>query len=155
MKVLVSIALALFYVSSVVAQTEFVTEESYRDIKLGMTLKETEEIFGVKGILDTTIIFIWPDNNLQVEWIKGKIVSYSTTSSMLKKGEANGYDILKEACSGPDGPMTNNQTYEDVVMLLGKEGQEPDWDRYLWWVDKYQKIKIVFKDGKAASKQMF
>jgi hypothetical protein len=138
-----------------IAQTKFVTEESYREIELGMTLDETEEIFGVAGILDTTLIYIWPDNNLQVEWVEGKIVSYSTTSSMLKEGESNGYDILKEACKGPEGPMTYNQTYEDVVKLLDKEGQKPDWERYLWWVNEYKTIKIVFKDDKIISKQMF
>ena len=138
-----------------VAQTKFVTEESYRDVELGMTLNEAEEIFGVEGILDTTLIYIWPDNNLQVEWVEGIIVSYSTTGSMLKEDEANGYDILKEACKGPKGPMTYNQTYVDVVKLLGKEGQEPNWDRYLWWVNEYKTIKIVFKDNKIISKQMF
>lgn len=138
-----------------IAQTKFVTEESYREVELGMTLDETEEIFGAEGILDTTLIYIWPDNNLQVEWVEGKIVSYSTTSSMLKEGESNGYDILKEACKGPEGPMTYNQTYEDVVKLLGKKGQKPDWDRYIWWVNEYKTIKIVFKDDKIISKQMF
>ena len=138
-----------------IAQTKFVTEEDYRKVELGMTYAETEKIFCTKGILDTTLIYVWPENNLQVEWVKGKINSYSTTSAMLKEGEINGYEKLKKACAGPDGPMTYNQTYEDVVKLIGKEGQKPDWDRYLWWVNKYKKIKIVFQDGKVKSKEMF
>ena len=138
-----------------VAQTKFVTEDDYRKVELGMTYAEAEKIFGVKGTLDTTVIYVWPKNNLQVEWVQGKINSYSTTSAMLKEGEINGYEKLKEACAGPDGPMTYNQTYEDVVKLIGKEGQKPDWDRYLWWVNKFKKIKIVFQDGKVKSKEMF
>lgn len=137
------------------AQTKFVTEEDYRKVELGMTFKEAEKIFGVEGIQDTTVIYIWPDNNLQVEWVEGKINSYSTVSPMLKEGEVNGYEKLKAACKGPDGPMTYNQTYEDVVKLIGKEGQKPDWVRYVWWVNKYKKIKIVFKDGNVSSKEMF
>ena len=155
MKILSLIFLLIISATLVVTQTKFVTEENYRKVELGMTFAEAEKIFGVKGTLDTTLIYIWPDNNLQVEWVEGKINSYSTSSTMLKKGEVNGYEKLKEACAGPDGPMTNNQTYEDVVKLIGKEGQIPDWDRYLWWVNKYKKIKIVFQDGKVKSKEMF
>ena len=138
-----------------IAQTKFVNEKDYRKIDMGMNLEEVEKIFGVNGTLDTTLIYVWLDNNLQVEWVDGKINSYSTTSTMLKEGEVNGYEKLKEACNGPDGPMTYNKTYEEVVKLIGKEGQKPDWVRYLWWVNKYKKITIVFKDGKVNSKQMF
>ena len=120
-----------------------------------MTHGEAVKIFGVEGTLDTTLIYVWPDNNLQVEWVAGKINSYSTTSLLLKEGEINGYEKLKEACAGPDGPMTYNQTYEDVVKLIGKEGQKPDWVRYIWWVNKYKSIKIEFEDGKVKSKSMF
>jgi hypothetical protein len=155
MKTSIAIILCLFFIPLIVPQTNFVTEESYSKVELGMSLEEAERIFGVIGTLDTTMIYIWPENNLQVEWINGKIISYSTTSSMLKEGQANGYDILKEACKGPDGPMTYNQTYKDVVKLLGKEGQKPEWDRYIWWVTEYKTIKIVFKDDKIISKQMF
>jgi len=90
-----------------------------------------------------------------VEWVDGKINSFSTTSAMLKEGQINGYEKLKETCTGPDGPMTINQTYEDVVKLIGKEGQKPDWVRYIWWVNKYKSIKIEFEDGKVKSKSMF
>ncbi len=138
-----------------IAQTKFVSEEDYRKVELGMTLDESVKIFGVEGTLDTTLIYVWPENNLQVEWVNGKINSYSTTSAMLKEGEINGYEKLKEACAGPDGPMTYNQTYEDVVKLIGKEGQKPDWVRYIWWVNEYKKIQIVFEDGKVNSKSMF
>ena len=138
-----------------IAQKNFVSEKDYRKVDLGMTFEEVEKIFGVDGTLDTTLIYIWPDNNLQVEWVNGKINSYSTTSAMLKEGKVNGYEKLKEACKGPDGPMTYNKTYEEVVKLIGKEGQIPDWDRYLWWANKYKKIKIVFKNGKVKSKEMF
>ena len=138
-----------------IAQTKFVTEEDYRKVELGMSFEEAENIFGVTGTFDTTLIYVWPENNLQVEWVDEKINSYSTTSAMLKAGEINGYEKLKEACAGPDGPMTYNQTYEDVVKLIGKEGQKPDWDRYLWWINKYKKIKIVFQYGKVKSKEMF
>ncbi len=155
MKTLIGLILSLLLSSLIIPQTKFVTEDSYRKVELGMSLKETDKIFEVEGILDTTLIYIWPDNNLQVEWINGKIISYSTTSSMLKEGEANGYDMLKEACNGPDGPMTYNQTYEDVVKLLGKEGQKPEWDRYIWRVNEYKTIKIDFKNDKIISKQMF
>jgi hypothetical protein len=154
MKHLIIFILTISTVISI-AQTKFVSEEVYRKVELGMTFDEAEKIFGVKGTLDTTLIYVWPENNLQVEWVNGKINSYSTTSAMLKEGEINGYEKLKEACTGPDGPMTHNQTYEDVVKLIGKEGQKPDWDRYLWWVNKYKKIKIVFKDGRVKSKEMF
>jgi len=138
-----------------IAQTKFVSEEDYRKVELGMTIDEAVKIFGVEGTLDTTLIYIWPDNNLQVEWVDGKINSFSTTSAMLKEGQINGYEKLKEACTGPDGPMTINQTYEDVVKLIGKEGQKPDWVRYIWWVNKYKSIKIEFEDGKVKSKSMF
>lgn len=151
------IILFLLTVSTIlsIAQTKFVTEEDYRKVELGMSFEEVENIFGVTGTLDTTLIYIWPENNLQVEWVDEKINSYSTTSAMLKAGEINGYEKLKEACAGPDGPMTYNQTYVDVVKQIGKEGQKPDWERYLWWVNKYKKIKIVFQDGKVKSKEMF
>jgi hypothetical protein len=138
-----------------IAQEKFVNEKDYRKVDLGMTFEEVEKIFGVEGTLDTTLIYIWPDNNLQVEWINGKINSYSTTSTMLKEGEINGYETLKEACNGPEGPMTYNKTYEEVVKLIGKEGQKPEWVRFLWWVNKYKKITIVFKNRKVNSKQMF
>ena len=122
-----SLLLTLLLSSLTIAQTSFVSEESYRKVELGMTMEETEEIFGVKGTLDTTLIYIWPKNNLQVEWVNGKINSFSTTSTMLKKGQINGYEKLKKACAGPDGPMTYNQSYEEVVKLIGVEGQIPDW----------------------------
>jgi hypothetical protein len=138
-----------------IAQPKFVSEEDYRKVELGMTLDEAVKIFGVEGTLDTTLIYVWPDNNLQVEWVDGKINSYSTISAMLKEGQINGYEKLKEACTGPDGPMTYNQTCEDVVELIGKEGQKPDWVRYIWWVNKYKSIKIEFEDGKVKSKSMF
>ena len=154
MKLLIIFILTISTAISI-AQTKFVSEEDYRKVELGMSFEEAEKIFGINGTLDTTLIYVWPENNLQVEWVEGKINSYSTTSAMLKEDEVNGYEKLKEACAGPDGPMTNNQTYEDVVKLIGKEGQKPDWDRYLWWVNKYKKIKIVFKDGKVKSKEMF
>ena len=51
--------------------------------------------------------------------------------------------------------MSYSKTYKEVVKLIGKEGQKPDWVRYVWWVNKYKKIKIVFKDGKVKSKEMF
>ncbi len=140
MKLLIILILTISTVVSI-AQTKFVSEEDYRKVELGMTFEEAEKIFGVNGTLDTTVIYVWPENNLQVEWVEGKINSYSTSSTMLKEGEINGYEKLKEACAGPDGPMTHNQTYEDVVKLIGKEGQKPDWDRYLWWVNKYKKDK--------------
>lgn len=154
MKLLIIFILTISTAISI-AQTKFVSEEDYRKVELGMSFEEAEKIFGINGTLDTTLIYVWPENNLQVEWVEGKIKSYSTTSAMLKEDEVNGYEKLKEACAGPDGPMTNNQTYEDVVKLIVKEGQKPDWDRYLWWVNKYKKIKIVFKDGKVKSKEMF
>lgn len=154
MKLLLILILTISTVISI-AQTKFVSEEDYRKVELGLTFEEAKKIFGVDGTLDTTLIIIWPENNLQVEWVKGKINSYSTTSAMLKEGEINGYEKLKEACAGTDGPMTHNQTYEDVAKLIGKEGQKPDWERYLWWVNKYKKIKIVFQHGKVKSKEMF
>ena len=155
MKFFITLIFLTIFSALSIAQTIFVTKEDYRKVELGMTYAEVEKIFGVKGTLDTTLIYVWPENNLQVEWVNGKINSYSTTSAMLKDDEINGYEKLKKACAGPDGPMTHNQTYEDVVELIGKEGQKPDWDRYLWWVNKYKKIKIVFKDGKVKSKEMF
>jgi hypothetical protein len=138
-----------------IAQTKFVTEKDYRKVELGMTFEEAQKIFGVKGTLDTTLIYVWPENNLQVEWVERKINSYSTSSTMFKKGEVNGYEKLKEACTGPDGPMTYNQNYEDVVKLIRKEGQKPEWVRYIWLVNEYKKIKIVFEDGNVKSKSMF
>ena len=137
------------------AQTKFVNAKDYDNVKMGMTLEEAEEVFGVKGTLDTTLIYIWPENNLQVEWVDGKISTYSTTGGMLKDGAVNGYEKLKEACTGSNGPLTHSKTYEEVVKLIGKEGQKPDWARYIWWVDKYTTIKLVFKDGKVNSKEMF
>ena len=150
-----SFLITLLLSSLTIAQTSFVSEKSYRKVELGMTLEETEKIFGVKGTLDTTLIYVWPENNLQVEWVNGKINSFSTTSAILKDGQINGYEKLKKACAGPDGPMTFNKSYEDVVKLIGVEGQRPDWVRYLWWVNKYKTIKIVFEKGKVKSKEMF
>lgn len=141
--------------SLLTAQTKLVSEKDYDNVKMGMTLEEAEKIFGVDGTLDTTLIYIWPENNLQVEWINGKINTYLTIGTMLKEGNVNGYEKLKEVCSGPDGPLTYSKTYAEVVKLIGKEGQKPDWVRYVWWVDKYTTIKLVFKDGKVNSKEMF
>ena len=67
----------------------------------------------------------------------------------------NGYELLKEACAGSDGPMTNYLSYEEVIELIGTEGENPDWARYLWWVDEYQKIKVSFRDSKAFSASKF
>ena len=138
-----------------IAQTKFVKESDYDNVKMGMTLEEAEKIFGVEGTLDTALIYIWPENNLQVEWVNGKINTYLTLGSMLKEGNVNGYEKLKEVCSGSNGPLTYSKTYAEVVKLIGKEGQKPDWVRYIWWVDKNTTIKLVFKDGKVNSKEMF
>ena len=151
---LISILLIMSTVLSI-AQSKFVNEKDYDNVKMGMTLEEAEKIFGVKGTLDTTLIYIWPDNNLQVEWVNGKINTYLTAGTSIKEGNFNGYEKLKEACSGPDGPLTYSKTYEEVVKLIGKEGQKPDWVRYVWWVDKYTTIKLIFKEGKVNSKEMF
>jgi hypothetical protein len=155
MKIPILIISCLIFTCSIFAQTKFVSEEKYQKVEIGMRFEEVEKIFGVEGTLDTTVIYIWPENNLQVEWVQGKINSYSTTSAMLKEDQLNGYEKLKEACAGPEGALTYNKTYEEVVKLIGKEGQEPDWDRYIWWINEYKTIKIVFKAGKVKSKQMF
>jgi hypothetical protein len=118
-----------------------------------MTLEQVEEVLGVEGTLDTTVIYIWPDNNLQAEWTDGKLSSYSSYKPMFE-GE-NGYELLKKACKGSDGPMTKYLSYEEVVELIGMGGEKPDWIRYLWWVDDYQKIKVSFRDGNAFSASKF
>jgi len=146
-------ALALLFSTSILAQPNYVNGDDYININMGMTLEQIEEILGVAGTLDTTVIYIWPDNNLQAEWTEGKLSSYQTYSPMFE-GE-NGYELLKEACSGPDGPMSNYLSYEEVVELIGKEAEKPDWERYLWWVDEYEKIKVSFRDGKAFSASKF
>ena len=51
--------------------------------------------------------------------------------------------------------MTNYLSYEEVIELIGTEGENPDWVRYLWWVDEYQKIKVSFRDSKAFSASKF
>ena len=153
MKNILSILIILFITTSLTAQPVYVNGDDYININMGMTLEQVEDVLGVEGTLDTTVIYIWPDNNLQAEWTGGKLSSYQTNSPMFE-GE-NGYELLKEACSGPDGPMSNYLSYEEVVELLGTEGEEPDWVRYIWWVNEYQKIRVSFRDGKAFESSKF
>ena len=153
MKNYLSILIILFITTSLTAQPVYVNGDDYININMGMTLEQVEDVLGVEGTLDTTVIYIWPDNNLQAEWTGGKLSSYQTNSPMFE-GE-NGYELLKEACSGPDGPMSNYLSYEEVVELLGTEGEEPDWVRYIWWVNEYQKIRVSFRDGKSFESSKF
>lgn len=155
MKLILSLAIFFFLVTNCIAQTNFVNKDNFSKIEMGMTLEKVEEVLGAPGQLDTTTIYIWPEKNLQAEWNGDKLTSYQTLHPNIKKGEVNGYEVLKEACKGDQGPMTHNQTYNDVVKLLGKEGQLPDWKRYIWWVTKYKKIKVSFRDGKAFESSMF
>ena len=142
-----------FSTTFLLAQHTYVNGDDYININMGMTLEQVEEVLGVEGTLDTTVIYIWPDNNLQAEWTEGKLSSYSSYKPMFE-GE-NGYELLKEACAGSVGPMTNYLSYEEVIELIGTEGENPDWVRYLWWVDEYQKIKVSFRDSKAFSASKF
>ena len=153
MKNLLLLILSLIFTISLLAQPVYVNGDDYININMGMTLEQVEEVLGVEGTVDTTVIYIWPDNNLQVEWTEGKLSSYSSYKPMFEG--KNGYELLKEACSGSDGPMTNFLSYEEVVELIGTEGEKPDWVRYVWWVDDYQKIKVSFRDGKAFSASKF
>lgn len=153
MKNFLLITLFLLSTISLIAQPTYVNGDDYIKINMGMTLNQVEEVLGVEGTLDTTVIYIWPDNNLQAEWTDGKLSSFSSYKPMFE-GE-NGYEKLKEACAGPDGPMSNYLSYKEVVELIGKEGEKPDWERYLWWVDEYTKIKVSFRDGKSFSASKF
>jgi len=153
MKNILMISIVLFFTITLLAQPVYVNGDDYININMGMTLEQVEEVLGVEGTLDTTVIYIWPDNNLQAEWIDGKLSSYQSHSPMFE-GE-NGYELLKEACTGPDGPMSNYLSYEEVVELIGTEGEKPDWVRYIWWVDEYQNINVSFRDGKAFSASKF
>jgi len=153
MKKLFMFVFITFSTTFLLAQPTYVNGDDYININMGMTLEQVEEVLGVKGTLDTTVIYIWPDNNLQAEWTEGKLSSYSSYKPMFE-GE-NGYELLKEACAGSDGPMTNYLSYEEVIELIGTEGENPDWVRYLWWVDEYQKIKVSFRDSKAFSASKF
>ena len=153
MKNLLLLILSLIFTISLLAQPDYVNGDDYININMGMTLSQVEEVLGVEGTLDTTVIYSWPDNNLQVEWTEGKLSSFSSYKPMFEG--KNGYELLKEACSGSDGPMTNFLSYEEVVELIGTEGEKPDWVRYLWWVDDYQKIKVSFRDDKAFSASKF
>ena len=153
MKKLLLHTIVFLFSTSLLAQPDFVNGDDYININMGMTLNQVEEVLAVEGTLDTTVIYIWPENNLQAEWTDGKLSSYSSYKPMFE-GE-NGYELLKEACSGSDGPMTNFLSYEEVVELIGTEGEKPDWVRYVWWVDDYQKIKVSFRDGKAFSASKF
>ena len=153
MKKLLLHTIVFLFSTSLLAQPDFVNGDDYININMGMTLNQVEEVLAVEGTLDTTVIYIWPENNLQAEWTDGKLSSYSSYKPMFE-GE-NGYELLKEACSGSDGPMTNFLSYEEVVELIATEGESPDWVRYLWWVDEYQKIKVSFRDGKAFSASKF
>ncbi|RKY93348.1 MAG: hypothetical protein DRQ13_09575 [Ignavibacteriae bacterium] len=153
MKKLLLHSIVLLFSTSLLAQPVYVNGDDYINIDMGMTLEQVEEVLGVEGTLDTTVIYIWPDNNLQAEWTDGKLSSFQSYSPMFE-GE-NGYELLKEACAGPDGPMSNYLSFEEVVELLGTEGEKPDWFRYIWWVDEYQKIKVSFRDGKAFESSKF
>jgi len=153
MKKFLSILIILFITTSLTAQPVYVNGDDYININTGMTLGQVEEVLGVEGTLDTTAIYIWTNNNLQAEWTGGKLSSYQTHSPMFE-GE-NGYELLSEACSGPEGPMSNFPSYEDVVELIGTEGEKPDWVRYIWWVNEYQKIRVSFRDGKAFESSKF
>jgi len=153
MKKLLLNTFALLFTTSLLAQPVYVNGDNYVKINMGMTLEQVEEVLGVEGAFDTTVIYIWPENNLQAEWTDGKLSSYQSYSPMFE-GES-GYELLKEACSGPDGPMSNYLSYEEVVELIGIEGEKPDWVRYIWWVNEFEKIKVSFRDGKAFSASKF
>jgi len=153
MKNYLSILIILFITTSLTAQPVYVNGDDYININMGMTLEQVEEVLEVEGTLDTTAIYIWTNNNLQAEWTDGKLSSYQTYSPMFEG--KNGYELLKEASTGPDGPMSNYLSYEEVVELIGIEGEKPDWVRYIWWVNEYQKIKVSFRDGKAFESSKF
>ena len=153
MKNFLSILIILFITTFLTAQPVYVNGDDYININMGMTLEQVEEVLEVEGTLDTTAIYIWTNNNLQAEWTDGKLSSYQTYSPMFEG--KNGYELLKEASTGPDGPMSNYLSYEEVVELIGIEGEKPDWVRYIWWVDEYQKIKVSFRDGKAFESSKF
>ena len=153
MKNYLSILIILFITTSLTAQPVYVNGDDYININMGMTLEQVEEVLEVEGTLDTTAIYIWTNNNLQAEWTDGKLSSYQTYSPMFEG--KNGYELLKEASTGPDGPMSNYLSYEEVVELIGTEGEKPDWIRYIWWVDEYQKIKVSFRDDKAFESSKF
>jgi len=150
MKNYFSIIIILIITTSLTAQPVYVNADDYEKIEMGMTLEHVDEVLGVEGTIDTTVIYIWPENNLQAEWTDGKLSSYQTYSPMFE-GE-NGYELLN---SRPEGPMSNFLTYEEVVELIGTEGEKPDWVRYIWWVNEYKKIKVSFRDGKAFESSKF
>jgi len=153
MKKLLLHSIVFLFSTSLLAQPNYVNGEDYININMGMTLEQVEEVLGVAGTLDTNVIYVWKDNNLQAEWTEGKLSSYQSYEPMFEG--KNGYELLKEACAGPDGPMSNFLSYQEVVELLGTEGEKPDWVRYLWWVDEYEKIKVSCRDGKAFSAYKF
>lgn len=155
MKYIRLISFVLVVTSIAIAQPGYVNEDDFSKINMGMSLEQVEEVLGVTGILDSTVIYIWPDNNLQVEWVNGKLNSFQTLGLKPEEGKLDGYKTVKEACAGDQGPMTNPLSYEEVVDLLGKEGQEPDFVRYLWNVDQYQTIKVSFRNNKVFSSSMY
>ena len=61
MKTSVLLVLTLLYSSSIVAQTKFVTEESYREVELGMTLEETEGFARTEYAEDAVRLRRWDD----------------------------------------------------------------------------------------------
>ena len=147
-KVLLTIAFVYVF-SFIFAQIEYVTDENYKKIKMGMTYNEIVEVVEMEGVLDTTVIYIWPDENLKVEWKGGKMNSFGSADTMQKEGCVSGYDAVKKIAFDENNPtQIKNLSYDDIVELIGKEGKKPETVRYLWRTSKNKIIKVVFKDGK-------
>jgi hypothetical protein len=139
MKQFIPFILLSFLISGILAQEEFVNRDDYQKIEQGMTYDEVVELLGQEGTLDSTEAYIWKDENLLVEWKDGNMLSFST-AGLAQKENPN---------------QRKNLSYEDVVKLIGKEGEKPDKVRYLWPVSAYQKIRVEFRDEEVISKAMY
>jgi hypothetical protein len=156
MKRLLTFFIFMFFIAGIIAQEEFVNRDDYQKIEQGMTYREVVDILGQEGTIDSTIAYVWKDENLQVEWKDGRMSSFSTAGLPQQDSAVNGYAMVNEASKDPEKPFERkNLSYKDIVKLIGKPGEKSDKVRYLWPVSAYQKLRIEFRDGKVISKAMY
>ena len=156
MKTFLILVVVIVFVAPNFSQDKFAKREDYSSIKKGMTYSEVVEIIGLEGKLDSSETYIWKEENLMIEWSKGKMVSYGTANQALSDSAVDGYKLIKKAIVDPSNPLKQkNLTYDDVVKIIGKAGVKSDKVTYLWPTASGVKIRITFKGKTVVNKGMW
>jgi hypothetical protein len=156
MKILYILVIVLIFIGQNFSQDKYAKREDYFSIKEGITYSEVVEILGLEGTLDSTETYIWKEENLVIEWSKGKMLSYGRANQTLSDSAVDGYKLIKEATTDPSNPLKQkNLSYNDVVKIIGKAGVKSDKVTYLWPTSSGVKIRITFKEKTVVNKGMW